>query len=350
MNRFLEIMSVILFAFFILQISCNMQTDDDKPEAKIIPPMLELVPIPGDYNITIEWNDKFTDPDYDKRRIYITITDNETEKQKSIDEKIATQNTAGTHIFTFSSDNYIVDRKYYAQLEWKENNVTIKSDKYYFKTIAGTYAPNIFDIEYDHQADLYLTEVYDIFLIKDFWQKLTYAFDREPGAAQIEFEITKDQAEYSDTDEIPLFVEAIDRDLIPEYQLACYQTNEGGNDFLHDGHLIVIKNDLRNIDIPPPAEILTGLSLQGPGRGGWSVIFWNAMQSDNHRIKTTIHELGHQRSGLSELCEDRSSHDAIDCVMGQDIVASCTGANLINNPRFCGICESTLRSTEYKYK
>jgi len=67
--------------------------------------------------------------------------------------------------------------------------------------------------------------------------------------------------------------------------------------------------------------------------------------------KTPIHEMGHLRAGLPELCNEDGSfnpeHNEFDCVMGQGKIAICTGYDVATNPHFCSSCIQKLKEIKW---
>lgn len=198
-----------------------------------------------------------------------------------------------------------------------------------------TYTTGTFSLEYDNQFG------YDLFYISDFKDKINKAFDRGVDGAKtfVEFHINQSNNEYADSS--ALKVEEVKLSDLALYCLNNRILTTDKSRGVYPGYLVVIIN----IIDPSNANTTTGYSCLG-GPQGWSVVGWNNCLNglNNERVKVAIHELGHQRAALTDLCENRSNHDRDDCVMGQGIQASCTGKNLIDNPIFCPKCETALKS------
>ena len=183
-----------------------------------------------------------------------------------------------------------------------------------------------YELEYDNQVSADLIGAVGE---SNFTKKTAFAFDRNEDGART---FTHYFADNSSTLGKPLDDDDLFFNELGSYTVSNRQV-EGGVSVL-PAYVVIVKNvvDAQNID---------GASVTGPE--GWSVVFWDQCESDDHRMKVLIHELGHQRTTLTHLCEDRSNHDRDDCVMGQGIISPCTGKNLINTPRFCPKDELKLR-------
>jgi len=95
-------------------------------------------------------------------------------------------------------------------------------------------------------------------------------------------------------------------------------------------------------------DTMAGASTQGQG---YSFVCVQVTGFGLYLDKAIIHELGHQRANLSELCIDQYTmnpdHNADDCVMGQGEWAVCTNQNLTMHPEFCGNCCNAIKGVSW---
>ena len=70
-----------------------------------------------------------------------------------------------------------------------------------------------------------------------------------------------------------------------------------------------------------------------------------------HVTYATIHQLGHQRAGLTHLCLPDTTmnpaHSDSSCVMGQGEFAICTDFDLCWDPQFCENCRNALTNVSW---
>jgi hypothetical protein len=106
----------------------------------------------------------------------------------------------------------------------------------------------------------------------------------------------------------------------------------------------------------PVTPGFTIIGWQTGSGGGYTmcVVFVQAIR-DNYfppddkimEIKTAIHEMGHMRADLSDLCDDyggvNPDHDDLSCVMGWAKICPCTGQDVATNPHFCQMCIDKLK-------
>lgn len=191
------------------------------------------------------------------------------------------------------------------------------------------YSRVTYEVEFDHQVSA------DIIAAAGqgaFENKVGNAFDRAEDGARTFVSLRADDASFNNR--------ALPDEIIPYDEIGLYTATHrrlNGSTPEIPGYLVLLK-DVSNQ--PNPNE--NGYSVVGPS--GWSILVWDKCGSTEERIKVIIHELGHQRTSLTHLCEYPGNHNRDDCVMGQGIIASCTGENLVNNPRFCNTCELKIRT------
>lgn len=106
----------------------------------------------------------------------------------------------------------------------------------------------------------------------------------------------------------------------------------------------------------PPGLVTIGWQTGEGGGYTMCAIFVQAIR-DNFfgsdielmEIKTPIHEMGHMRANLTDLCDPNDlsqinpEHDDYSCVMGQGKIAPCTGQDVATNPHFCPMCIEKLK-------
>jgi len=348
--KYLKSLLIILLCFIVL-IQCSTTDVPDKPAVYwIFGPPIE-VEEGSNYIVRISWNNQFAS----STNIYVIVRDkDETEVDSKYTIAEPGVHNDGMTFSPYSSSILTVGETYSMHLKWKDNdgnNVESEVVKYF--TVIPSYIRSGFDLEYDHQWGLGLFAL----LENGFPAKLYNAFDRGYDGARTTVTLHPDQADQGNSDPMELVV--WQWDYLHITQLDHYTLTEDESDFLHEGHLCVIVNVDVNFEPPPEGEekeLETGASLDAPppGRGAWSIIFWDACQNNDQIVQVVIHELGHQRGQdyLPHLCmEDKKTinpeHNRDDCVMGQYIISPCTGQNLVNNPRFCGLCEFDLQNITY---
>lgn len=135
-------------------------------------------------------------------------------------------------------------------------------------------------------------------------------------------------------------------------------TGQSGPEFACGSYLLAVL-DAYNKPILPDGEV-AGITF-GTGSGfAWAVIFvqvlYETYPGDQNMInKTPIHELGHMRANLTELCYKDyqgywhmgADHDDQSCVMGQGKIAICTGWDVTANPHFCPKCCNRLSQVQW---
>lgn len=243
--------------------------------------------------------------------------------------------TAGQQSRTIHSSNFQIDEKYTIYLKWKISPGEIQtSDPCTFRTVGNSYTLVEYEIEYDHQTG------YDVRTLTSFDAKVDFAFNRAADGARTDINLVPDEAN-GVVGKSPVQVEEIFWKDLTIYCLQQHRQTDppGSANAIHPAQLIIIKG-LKDLD--PEMQLITGGSIIGPN--GYSAIFWDHCNSENHIVKVVIHELGHQRAPLEHLCDAPDKHDLDNCVMGQKEIAVCTGENLVNQPRFCYKCEATLRT------
>lgn len=126
----------------------------------------------------------------------------------------------------------------------------------------------------------------------------------------------------------------------------------------YKSYIIAIK-DAYNKPVEPGDQIMLGQTSAGGDEGfAHSVIFVQSIKDnydppdeENMLAKTPIHEMGHLRAGLPELCNEDGSfnpeHNEFDCVMGQGKIAICTGYDVATNPHFCSSCIQKLKEIKW---
>jgi len=157
-----------------------------------------------------------------------------------------------------------------------------------------------------------------------------------------------------------------EQDMTPSYisidSLGAYHLRHWSGTSGYNMHLLAVQGLKENQGQP---KITTGISTQGPY--GWTFIFvkdirdfyLNDYDKMNVLYLTTIHELGHQRGGLTHASGQNAqpqNHNSPFCAMNQDIAYSGNNDDDPNNdppgikrwfelnPHFCDKCVNTVKN------
>lgn len=185
-----------------------------------------------------------------------------------------------------------------------------------------------FTLEYDHQLS------YDAFA----WGKNKVENAFEEANTTLEFV-------YNDT----LPDSLIRVDSLGRYYLNHVERDSTGVQALYEGYLCGIKGvcDNNGVDL----DTLWGATSGYPGPYSWSFICMDSELPGGCVQKTIIHELGHQRAGLTHLCLPDTTmnpaHSDSSCVMGQGEFAICTDFDLCWDPQFCENCRNALTNVSW---
>jgi hypothetical protein len=182
-----------------------------------------------------------------------------------------------------------------------------------------------FTLEYDHQVNCDVLG----------WGKNEVEDAFQQANTTLEFEY----------DDIDLPNSWIRIDSLYEYYIAHVKRDSSGA-VMYPGYLCSIE---RTCDaVGNPLDMFWGYtySQTGPGIGHSFVVYGNPSLPYGCRAKVTIHELGHQRAGLTHLCLNDTTmnpaHNDSACVMGQGETATCTGMDLCSMPHFCANCRNAI--------
>jgi hypothetical protein len=149
-------------------------------------------------------------------------------------------------------------------------------------------------------------------------------------------------------------------DSVGWYAVNQWSDNCCGADprFDYKAYLVAIQDAY---DRPPDYAQTLGYTIDKGVEGyTWSVIFVQAIMDtfpgDQAAInQATIHEMGHMRAALTELCYTLDSvnwymspnHDDSSCVMGDVKIAKCTGKDCSIDPHFCPACCNRLSQVRW---
>ncbi|HWR82813.1 MAG TPA: hypothetical protein VN285_05895 [Candidatus Deferrimicrobium sp.] len=125
------------------------------------------------------------------------------------------------------------------------------------------------------------------------------------------------------------------------------KTGSGAEVKLKHGAYLIAVQDVYNR--PPDSSVTLGYTDSGGEEGwAWTVVFVQTIRdifpgdtlAINHAV---IHEMGHMRANLTELCDPATGemsdyHNDGSCVMGDVKVPPCTGTDASANPHFCSAC------------
>lgn len=183
-----------------------------------------------------------------------------------------------------------------------------------------------FTIEYDHQVS------YDC--LRDGTRKVDNAFKEANSPLEFVPDDTLADEYISEADLGSYFFNHVERD-------------SAGVNRKYPGYLCGIQALLDSIS----GGVLDTVAGQSTMGQGYSFICVQVADFLWYLDKHIIHELGHQRAGLSHLCLNANkmnpAHNDSSCVMGQSETAICTGKDLTWEPHFCPACLNTIRNVTW---
>jgi hypothetical protein len=102
-----------------------------------------------------------------------------------------------------------------------------------------------------------------------------------------------------------------------------------------------------------PIDSVTGITREGEIYLSFSFICRYLVEAgpyvEQRELKVCCHELGHQVGHLEHLCDGylmNPVHSDESCLMGQDVVAVCTGEDLLDYIHFCTACKDSLVNSD----